>query len=544
MAKSVLIGNEGTEKLIKGINTVADMVKITLGPKGKNVIISKGSSTPLITNDGATIANEITLKDPAENTGAQTIISASKRTNKEAGDGTTTTAILTQTLINEGIKLIEKDTDSIGMRTGMMKATSEIVKGIKRESKKIEDSEDIKKIATISSGSDTIGSLIAEAYDTIGKDGAITVEESKSNITSIEIKEGYKVTGSPSQWYFDDGNGSLKSTIELDNAGILVSASKIDNLTPFVDVLNEVGQQGGKLVIFAESISTHIINSLLMNYLRGLQVYAVDLSNLPDKVDILTDIAIATGAKLFNTEKGVLYKDITANDLGMAMKVKFKRDEETLLIDCQGDKEEKEKRVQEIKTKIEEDKSVTENQKTLLMKRISGLNKGIAVINLGTSSEMELEELKLRVEDALCSVKSSLEEGIVSGAGSTFIRIVEDLRKEGDSETTKSELDGQNLVYNSVASLLTQILKNADYSEERIKEVASEVAKTGKVYNLVTESYEDPETTNVFDPAKVERLSLETAVSTASTVLTTGGIIFDEAKKTGDLVLDALGIQN
>ena len=178
------------------------------------------------------------------------------------------------------------------------------------------------------------------------------------------------------------------------------------------------------------------------------------------------------------------------------------------------------------------------------MKRISGLNKGIAVINLGTSSEMELEELKLRVEDALCSVKSSLEEGIVSGAGSTFIKIVEDLRKEGDSKTTESEYEGENLVYNSVSSLLNQILKNADYSDERIKEVTNEVAKTGKVYNLVTEEYEDPETTNVFDPAKVERLSLEIATSTASTVLTTGGIIFDEAKKTGDLVLEALGIQN
>ena len=367
MAKSVLIGNEGTEKLIKGIDTVANMVKITLGPKGKNVVISKGNSTPLITNDGATIAKEIVLKDPAENTGAGVIKSASEKTNKEAGDGTTTTAILTQTLINEGMKLIENGTDSIGMRTGMMNATKRIVEGIKRQSKKIESSEDIKKIATISSGSDTIGSLIAEAYDTIGKDGAITVEESKSNTTSIEIKEGYKVVGSPSQWYFDDGNGSLKQTIELDNAGILVSASKIDNLTPFVDVLNEIGQQGGKLVIFAESISTQVINSLLMNYLRGLQVYAVDLSNLPDKVDTLTDIAIATGAKLFNTEKGVLYKDITSNDLGMAMKVKFKRDEETLLIDCQGNKEEKEKRVQEIKTRIEEDKSITDSQKTLFM---------------------------------------------------------------------------------------------------------------------------------------------------------------------------------
>lgn len=544
MAKSVLIGNEGTEKLIKGIDTVANMVKITLGPKGKNVVISKGNSTPLITNDGATIAKEIILKDPAENTGAGVIKSASEKTNKEAGDGTTTTAILTQTLINEGMKLIENGTDSIGMRTGMMNATARIVDGIKRQSKKIESSEDIKKIATISSGSDTIGSLIAEAYDTIGKDGAITVEESKSNTTSIEIKEGYKVVGSPSQWYFDDGNGSLKQTIELDNAGILVSASKIDNLTPFVDVLNEIGQQGGKLVIFAESISTQVINSLLMNYLRGLQVYAVDLSNLPDKVDTLTDIAIATGAKLFNTEKGVLYKDITSNDLGMAMKVKFKRDEETLLIDCQGNKEEKEKRVQEIKTRIEEDKSITDSQKTLFMKRISGLNKGIAVINLGTSSEMELEELKLRVEDALCSVKSSLEEGIVSGAGSTFIRIVEDLKKDGDTMTTASEYDGERLVYDSVSSLLVQILKNADYPDAKIEEVTHEVAKSGKVYNLVTEQYEHPDTTNVFDPAKVERLSLETAVSTASTVLTTGGIIFDEAKKTGDLVLEALGIQN
>lgn len=544
MAKSVLFGNEGTEKLIKGIDTVANMVKITLGPKGKNVVISKGNSTPLITNDGATIANEIILKEPAENTGAQTVISASKRTNKEAGDGTTTTAILTQTLINEGMKLIENGTDSIGMRTGMMNATAKIVNGIKKQSKKIESSEDIKKIATISSGSDTIGSLIAEAYDTIGKDGAITVEESKSNTTSIEIKEGYKVVGSPSQWYFDDGNGSLKQTIELDNAGILVSASKIDNLTPFVEVLNEIGQQGGKLVIFAESISTQVINSLLMNYLRGLQVYAVDLSNLPDKVDTLTDIAIATGAKLFNTEKGILYKDITTNDLGMAMKVKFKRDEETLLIDCQGNKDEKEKRVQEIKTRIEEDKSITDSQKTLFMKRISGLNKGIAVINLGTSSEMELEELKLRVEDALCSVKSSLEEGIVSGAGSTFIRIVEDLKKDGDTMTTASEYDGERLVYDSVSSLLVQILKNADYPDAKIEEVTHEVAKSGKVYNLVTEQYEDPETTNVFDPAKVERLSLEIATSTASTVLTTGGIIFDEEKKTGDLVLEALGIQN
>lgn len=540
MSKDVLLGKEPMNEVIEGINLVANSVKVTLGPKGRNIILSKGNEAPLITNDGATIAKEINLKDPAKNTGAQVIKQASERTNNEAGDGTTTTALLAQSLINEGNKLIEEGIDPIDLRSGMNTACGIIVEELKKESKPIESNDDIKKIATISSGSELIGSLISEAYEAIGKEGAITVEESKSNVTSIEIKEGYRVPFAPNQYFFADPNGTFKSTIDIDNAAILVSASKIDSLPPFAPVLQEIANQGGKIVIFAESVAPQVLDAILANYFRGLQVYLVDLSNLPDKVDILTDIAITTGAKLFNVEKGVLYKDITLDDLGMAMKVKFKKDKETLLIDCQGELEEKEMRKEELRKGLNEDESLNEKQKDLIKRRISGLTKGIAVINLGSSSEIEMGELSLRVEDALCSVRSSLEEGIVPGAGSTFIKISPKLDVENKSD---SFIKGVEIVKSAIQMPLSQILKNAQYSDERIKEIVEKVTKSGKVYNLVTDEYEDPETTNVFDPTKVERLSIETAVSVASTILTTSGIVMDEKETTGDIVLKALGVK-
>lgn len=541
MAKSILTGADAQEKLFKGINTVADVVKSTLGPKGRNVIIKRNGQSPLITNDGATIAKEISLKDEFEDVGAQVIKEASLKTNKEAGDGTTTTAILTQKLINTGSQLIKDGIDPIELKAGMDKAVTELVRLLKDESKKIESSEDIKKIATISSGSELIGNLISEAYDKIGKEGAITAEESKTNTTSIEIKEGYRVPVGLIPSFYEVG----KDVIDLEDVAIITTASKVDTLQPFANLLTEIGNQGGKCIIFAESFTNPVLDALIINHIRGLQVFGVNLSNLPDKLEVLEDISSATGSKLFNQEKGILHKDITMDDLGMARKAKLKREEETLLIDCLGTEEAKQSRVEQIKHEMEENKSLTDQEKTRLTKRISSLNKGIAIINLGSSSELELGDLKLRVEDALCSVKSSLEEGIVTGAGSTFIRLVNRYNKcvEADEHISRDFCTGMKLVFDSVSSLLKQILENAQYPENKIKEIIDTVINDDKVYNLVTDKFEDVETTTVFDPAKVERVSLETSVSVASQVLISSTIITEEKDDRGDLILKALGVE-
>ena len=541
MAKEVLLGKESIEKIKKGLNTVADAVKVTLGPKGRNILIAKGSSTPLITNDGATIAKEINLKDPQENAGAQVIIKASDETNKEAGDGTTTTAILTQKIFNAGFDKIEEGLDPIDLRAGMNTAMNNIVEGLKDESKPIEGSEDIKKIATISSGSELIGDLITEAYDKIGKEGAIAIEESKSNKTSIEIKQGYRIPVGLVPTFFDIGN-SGKANMDLDNVAIIVSASKIDVITPKMGaVLNEVATNGDKILIIAESISDGVMGTLIYNNMKGLPVYGLQLESVPDKLDILKDIEIVTGAKLFDSEKGISLNDITTNDLGLANKVKLKRETETILMDYQGNEEEKEERIAAIKDELENNPSLNETEKKRLGARISTLNQGVAVINLGSSSEVELGELKLRVEDALCSVKSSLEEGIVSGAGSAYIRVVNQLEMDAGSDAYTV---GQKIVFDAASSLLEQILQNAQYSEEKINDILNEAESSGNVYNLLKDEFEDPETTNVFDPTKVERLALQKAVSTASSLLVTSGMITDEPETTGDIVLKALGIQN
>ena len=541
MSKEVLLGEESIKKIKKGLNTVADAVRVTLGPKGRNILIGRGNGTPLITNDGATIAKEVNLKDPQENAGAQVIIRASDETNKEAGDGTTTTAILTQQIFNEGFNEIQNGMDPIDLRSGMNTAMSNIIEGLKSESKEVKDNEDIKKIATISSGSELIGSLITEAYDKIGKEGAIAIEESKTNKTSIEIKQGYRIPVGLVPTFFDIGNGG-KSTMDLDNVAIITSASKLDVITPSLgSVLDQVSRNGDKVLIIAESISDGVMGTLIYNNMKGLPVYGLQLESVPDKLDILKDISIVTGSKLFDSEKGISLNNITVNDLGMANKVKLKRETETILMDYQGSEEEKEERILAIKEELKENPSLNENEKKRLESRISTLNQGVAVINLGSSSEVELGELKLRVEDALCSVKSSLEEGIVSGAGSAYIRVVKQTETDEGSEAYKK---GQEIVFTAAQSLLRQILENAQYSKERIDEIINTAKRSGEVYNLLKDEFEDPETTNVFDPTKVERLALQKAVSTASSLLVTSGMITEEPQTTGDLVLQALGIQN
>lgn len=537
MSKLILSGDEARQKLIKGVNTVADVVKSTLGPKGRNVIIKKNGTAPLITNDGATIAKEISLKDEFEDVGAQLVINASSKTNKEAGDGTTTTAILTQSLINEGMKEIKKGVDPIDLRKGMNYAAKELIKLLKDESKEISSDEDIRKIATISSGNDEIGSLIAEAYSKIGKNGAITTEESKTNKTTIEIKDGYRLyKGMVSPYLFDQG----KTTIDITDAAILVTSSKVDNIQLIAPVLNEIAQQGGKLVIFAESFSSQIIDLLVVNHLRGLQVFAVEASGYgAGKIDTLSDIAVITGATFFNQDKGLDYKTATINDLGMAKQVKINSDIETLVIGGMGEPEEIENRVQEVKDLLN-DKNLTENDITRINNRIANLSNGIAVISVGSSSNVELEELKLRLEDALCSVKSSLEEGIVPGAGSTFIRIAQKYIKENESVSCDSGFyAGEKIVLDSVKSLLGQILKNADYSDNKIEEIISKVKEGNELYNLESEIFENIENALVFDPTKVERVSLETAVSIASTVLTSDSIITEEPEDKTQFVMQA-----
>lgn len=533
MSKLILSGKEANEKLVKGVNVVADVVKSTLGPKGRNVIIKKNGAAPLITNDGATIAKEISLKDNFEDVGAQLVIDASSKTNKEAGDGTTTTAVLTQSLINSGIKEIENGIDPIDLRKGMNTAVIGLTELLKQESKEISSDEDIKKIAAISSGSEEIGSLIAEAYSKIGKNGAITTEDSKTNKTTVEIKDGYRLyKGMASPYLFEPG----KSSIDITDAAILVTSAKVDNIQLIAPVLNEIAQQGGKLVIFAESFTSQIIDLLVVNHLRGLQVFAIEASGYgTGKTDTLSDIAVITGAKFFNPDKGLDYKEATINDLGMAKQVKVNSDIETLVIGGMGEPNEIENRVNEVRSLLD-DKNLNEHDITRINNRIANLSNGIAVISVGSSSNVELEELKLRLEDALCSVKSSLEEGIVPGAGSTFIKLSALYKIVNGSKSFEL---GQKIVLDSISSLLNQILLNADYSEDRIKEIIDKVKEGKELYNLATESFEDIQNALVFDPTKVERVSLSTAVSIASTVLTSDSIITEEPEDKTQFVMQA-----
>lgn len=534
MSKLILSGEESREKLIKGINSVADTVKVTLGPKGRNVIIKKQGAAPLITNDGATIAKEISLKDEFEDVGAQLVIEASSKTNKEAGDGTTTTAILTQELINKGSEAIEKGIDPIDLRKGMNEAAKELVNSLKEISKDIEGEKDIQKIATISSGNEEIGALIAEAYSKIGKEGAITTEDSKTNKTTVEVKDGYRLyKGMVSPYLFDQG----KTSMTLDDAAILVTSSKVDNLQVIAPLLGEVQQSGGKLVIFAESFTNQIIDLLVVNHLRGLQVFAVEASGYgAGKTETLSDIAVMTGAKFFNADQSLMYKDATLDDLGLAKQVKINSDIETLVIGGAGDPEKIASQVETIKRTIEEDKNLNDHDKTRLHNRIANLVNGIAVISVGSSSNVELEELKLRLEDALCSVKSSIEEGIVPGAGSTFIRLAKNYKyKEGSS----AFVAGQEIVLQSITGLLNQILVNADLDEKTRNDIIEKVKSEDKLYNLEKGEYEELDNTLVFDPTKVERISLETAVSIASVVLTSESIITEEPEDKTQFIMQA-----
>ncbi len=538
MSKIVITGKEAREKLVKGVNIVADTVKSTLGPKGKNSIIMKNGSSPLITNDGATIAKEIIpLKDNTENVGAQLIVDASSKTNKEAGDGTTTTSILTQSLINSGLEEIKNGADPINLRKGMNHVTKELVRLLKEESKNIDSNDDIKKIATISSGSEEIGSLISEAYEKIGKNGAITTEDSKTNKTTIDIKDGYRLyKGMATQYLFDQG----KTTMSIEDTAILVTSGKVDSIQSLAPMLNEISQQGRKLVIFADSFSETVLNLLIVNHLRGLQVFAVEPSGYANgKFDSLSDIAVITGAKYFDQNKGIDYKTATMNDLGMAKQVKINSDIETLIIGGMGEPEEIQQRVDEVRNLLD-DSNLSDNDKTRINNRIANLSKGIAIISVGSPSSIELEDLKLRLEDALCSVKSSIEEGIVPGAGSTFIRIAEKYSKETELITADSSFfAGEKIVLNSVRSLLVQILRNADYDESKIDEIVSRVKEGKELYNLEKDEFEDISTALVFDPTKVERISLETAVSIASTVLTSDSIIIEEPEDKTQFIMQA-----
>lgn len=538
MSKIVITGKEAREKLVKGVNIVADTVKSTLGPKGKNSIIMKNGSSPLITNDGATIAKEIIpLKDNTENVGAHLIVDASSKTNKEAGDGTTTTSILTQSLINSGLEEIKNGADPINLRKGMNHVTKELVRLLKEESKNIDSNDDIKKIATISSGSEEIGSLISEAYEKIGKNGAITTEDSKTNKTTIDIKDGYRLyKGMATQHLFDQG----KTTMSIEDTAILVTSGKVDSIQSLAPMLNEISQQGRKLVIFADSFSETVLNLLIVNHLRGLQVFAVEPSGYANgKLDSLSDIAVITGAKYFDQNKGIDYKTATMNDLGMAKQVKINSDIETLIIDGMGEPEEIQQRVDEVRNLLD-DSNLSDNDKTRINNRIANLSKGIAIISVGSPSSIELEDLKLRLEDALCSVKSSIEEGIVPGAGSTFIRIAEKYSKETELITADSSFfAGEKIVLNSVRSLLVQILRNADYDESKIDEIVSRVKEGKELYNLEKDEFEDISTALVFDPTKVERISLETAVSIASIVLTSDSIIIEEPEDKTQFIMQA-----
>ncbi len=522
MAKQIKHGMEARKALEIGVNTLADTVKITIGPKGRNVVLDKKYGTPLITNDGVTIAKEIELEDGFENMGAQLVKEVATKTNDVAGDGTTTAIVLAQAMIHEGLKNIAAGANPIILRKGMHKATTAAVEAIKGMSQVVDGKNHIAKVAAVSSGDDEVGAMIADAMEQVSNDGVITVEESKTMNTELELVEGMQ---------FDRGYLSAymatdmeKMVAQLDNPYILITDKKITNIQDILPVLEQIVQTGSKLLIIAEDVEGEALATLVVNKLRGtFNCVAVKAPGFGDRRKaMLEDIAILTGGKVIAEELGYELKDATLEMLGRAKVVKVEK-ENTMVIDGAGDKEEIKARVAQIKGQIEE--TTSEFDKEKLQERLAKMSGGVAVIKVGAATETELKEKKLRMEDALAATRAAVEEGIIAGGGSALIHAMKDVKVVVDG-LVGDEKTGAEIVLKSLESPLRQIVNNAGLEGSVIVNKLSEM-KVGIGFNALTEQYVDMIEAGIIDPTKVTRSALQNATSVASTVLTTEAVVAD-----------------
>ncbi|HIQ93291.1 MAG TPA: chaperonin GroEL [Candidatus Copromonas avistercoris] len=520
MAKEIKYGVDARKALESGVNQLADTVRVTLGPKGRNVVLDKSFGTPLITNDGVTIAKEIELADPFENMGAQILKEVATKTNDVAGDGTTTATVLAQAMINEGMKNLAAGANPIVLRKGMKKATDEAVKAIAEMSQPISGKDQIARVAAISASSDEVGEMVADAMEKVTNDGVITIEESKTMKTELDLVEGMQ---------FDRGYVSAymctdmeKMEANLDDPYILITDKKISNINDILPLLEQIVKTGAKLLIIAEDIEGEALTTLIVNKLRGtFSVVGVKAPGYGDRrKEMLKDIAILTGGSVISDELGLDLKDATMDQLGRAKSVKVQK-ENTIIVDGLGDKTEIANRIAQIKAQIEETKSDFDREK--LQERLAKLSGGVAVIRVGAATETEMKEAKLRMEDALAATKAAVEEGIIAGGGSAYVHAAEQVAAvvnglEGDEKT------GGRIILKALEAPLFHIVTNAGLEGSVIVNKVKELP-AGMGFDAYKEEYVDMIQAGILDPAKVTRSALQNATSVASTLLTTESVV-------------------
>ena len=520
MAKEIKYGAEARAALEAGVNQLADTVRVTLGPKGRNVVLDKSFGAPLITNDGVTIAKEIELEDAFENMGAQLVKEVATKTNDVAGDGTTTATVLAQAMVNAGMKNLAAGANPIILRKGMKKATACAVEAIGKMSQKVNGKEHIARVAAISAGDEAVGQLVADAMEKVSNNGVITIEESKTMQTELDLVEGMQFDRGYISAYMATDMDKMEAV--LDNPYILITDKKISNIQEILPLLEQIVQSGAKLLIIAEDVEGEALTTLIVNKLRGtFNVVAVKAPGYGDRRKaMLEDIAILTGGTVISSELGYELKDTTMDMLGRAKSVKVQK-ENTVIVDGEGDKEALQSRIAQIKKQIEETTSDFDREK--LQERLAKLSGGVAVIRVGAATETEMKEAKLRLEDALAATRAAVEEGIICGGGSAYIHASKEVAKlaaslEGDENT------GAGIVLKALEAPLYHIAANAGLEGSVIINKVRE-SEVGVGFDALKEEYVDMVSAGILDPAKVTRSALQNATSVASTLLTTESVV-------------------
>ena len=526
MSKEIKYGEDARKKLMEGVDKLANTVKVTLGPKGRNVVLDKAYGSPLITNDGVTIAKEISLDDPFENMGASLVKEVSTKTNDIAGDGTTTATVLAQTMLKEGVKDVAAGGDVMAIKRGMDKAAERAVEVLKAKSSPINGKEDIARVASISANNKEVGALIADAMEKVSKDGVITIEESQTSNTEVKVVEGMQFDkGYVSPYMVTD---TEKMEAVIDNPYILITDKKLSNIQEILPLLEELTSQGGKMVIIADDFENEALSTLIVNKLRGvLNVVGVKAPGFGDKrKEMLQDIAILTGGEVITSELGLELKDTKLSQLGRAKQVKCTK-EDTIIVDGAGDKKALKERVDQIRKNIEETKS--KYDKESMQERLAKLAGGVAVIQVGAATEVEMKEKKLRIEDALSATKAAVEEGILPGGGTAYVNAIPEVEKLL-SEVSEGEKIGVKIVIKALEEPIKQIATNAGLEGAVILDKVK-ASKEGIGFDANSERYVDMKKEGIVDPTKVTRSALQNAESVASMILTTESIVTDKKEK-------------
>ncbi len=526
MSKEIKFGEDARKKMLDGVNKLADTVKVTLGPKGRNVVLDKSFGAPLITNDGVTIAKEIELEDAYENIGARLVKEVATKTNDIAGDGTTTATVLAQSIIKEGVKNVAAGADPMSIKRGIDKAVEAAVEGLKGISSEINGKEDIARVASISANNDEIGSLIADAMEKVSKDGVITIEESKTATTGLNIVEGMQFDKGYISPYFVTDTDKMETIME--NPYILITDKKISNIQEILPLLEGLMQQSGKLLIIADDIESEALSTLVLNKLRGvLNVVAVKAPGFGDRrKEMLEDIAILTGGEVITSDLGLDLKDTTIEQLGRAKQIKIQK-ENTIIVDGAGDKEELQARIKQIKTQLEE--TTSEFDKEKLQERLAKIAGGVAVIEVGAATEVEMKEKKLRIEDALSATKAAVEEGIVAGGGTALINVIPSVENIINSLNEEEKI-GAKIVLKALEEPVRQIAKNAGLEGAVILNTIKQ-SEAGVGFNAAKEEYVDMKKEGIVDPTKVTRSALQNAASIAGMFLTTESVVTEKKEK-------------